>query len=203
VQGLYLFATPQESDAIIYNGKKYELILNLQFPMETYFNEFPEKRPQAIWTSLWRGYVATFEIIENELWVIKIEKYNDSHERINITNECLNGNERMKIYWFNGLFVLPHGERVEIIPHASTYEYYKIIEIHNGNFVKELNINNNQFVEFRDRQFEIYKQTEEYDYTAEGIGGNYTEEEIDNFLRPNIHTYLNFNELFELYEDIN
>ena len=208
VQGLYLFATPQESDAIIYDGKEYKLILNLQFPMETYFNEFPEKRPPAIWTSLWRGYVATFEIIENELWVIKIERYNHSDEpegRVNITNECLNGNDRMKIYWFNGLFVLPHGERVEIIPHAyaSTYEYYKIIEIHNGNFVKELNINNNQFVKFRDRQFEIYKQTEEYDYTAEGIGGNYTEEEIDNFLRLYIHTYLNFNELFELYEDIN
>jgi hypothetical protein len=42
--------------------------------MEEYFIEFPENRPPAPFSALWRGYIATYEIIDNELWVIEIKK---------------------------------------------------------------------------------------------------------------------------------
>ena len=198
VQGFYLFATEQESDIIIINGVKYSYIINDPYPMELYFNEFPEKRPPMIWTSLWRGYIATFEIIENELWVIKIEKHNDSHERIDITRESMNGNDKMKIDWFNGILLLPHGNRVEraLGFDSIIFEYYKIIEIQNGNLIRELDINNEQFVELRDRQFELYKQTEEYNEMVELLFS--TKEEAEIYLKMHTRSYFDYNIIIEL-----
>jgi tryptophan synthase beta subunit len=46
--------------------------------------------------------------------------------------------------------------------YASTYEYYTIIEIDNGKFIKELNMNYNQYIEFKDIQFEFFRKTETY-----------------------------------------
>ena len=63
-------------------------------PMENYFEYFPEKRPQWSRTNLWRCYVATFEIIDDELWVIDIK----NSQNVSITNECLDGSDRMKIW---------------------------------------------------------------------------------------------------------
>lgn len=67
-----VFGTAQYPDKIFYNNKEYSLLTN---PLEKYFERNEDKRPKGGVTSsaLWRGYVATFEIIENELFV-KISK---------------------------------------------------------------------------------------------------------------------------------
>jgi hypothetical protein len=197
LQGFYLFATAQVPDILIYNGETYELTVN---PMEAYFNRFPEKRPPFTITSLWRGYVATFEIIQNELWVIDIKKYESERidgkyitRYVSIINECLDGQERMKIDWFNGVLVLPQGRIVNYVHmgYASTYEHYTILEIQNGIFRRELNMNNRQYVEFRERQFEHYRQTEAYRQLIERIKGiDDLEEEIEKFLKIYIIEYL-------------
>ncbi|MCL2800355.1 MAG: hypothetical protein FWD28_01170 [Treponema sp.] len=200
VQGFYLFATAQAPDLIIYNGNEYPLFVN---PMEIYFEKFPEKRPRSSTrsTALWRGYIATFEIIQNELWVvdIKIEvitspagSRNFTKELVSVINEVFDGNDRIKADWFSGLLIIPQGRiiRYEHMGYASTYEGYIILEIHNGNFIKELNLSYNQFVEFRERQFELYRQTEEYRELVEQIR-NYSkehgiiqsDEEIEDFLK--------------------
>ena len=200
-QGLFLFATAQYPDKIIYDGRKYDLIVN---PMEIYFNNFPERRPQASLrsTALWRGYIATFEIIQNELWIvdIKIEvRTSDigakkfTSKWVSVINECLNGNSRMKVNWYNGLLITPYGEMVNYVHmgYASTYENYFVLEIHNGNLKRELNMNYRQFIEFREKQFELYKKTEEYRLFIErNKRNNETEEEMENFLRIFFIDYL-------------
>jgi len=199
--GLSLFATAQYPDIIIYNGKEYDLIVN---PMEIYFENFPERRPQASLrsTALWRGYIAAFEIIQNELWIvdIKIEvRTSDigakkfTSEWVSVIKECLDGNSRMKVNWYNGLLIIPYGEMVNYVHmgYASTYEKYFILEIHNGNLKRELNMDYKQFLEFREKQFELYKKTEEYRLFIERIRrNNETEEEIENFLRIFFINYL-------------
>jgi hypothetical protein len=190
VQGLYLFATIQESDFLIYNGKKYEIIV---YPMEYYFDSFPEKRPPAIWSSLWRGYVATFEIIQNKLWVIDIHA-----GYVSIINEVLDGKDRMKIDWFNGLLVIPQGKRVRFEDMGFQYVDYFFLEIKNGNFIRELHMDDEQFIELQDRQFEKYKKSEDYRWSVEFLMDemnfmnfeNRSEEEIENYLKIFIMDYL-------------
>jgi hypothetical protein len=94
-QSFLLFATIQEPDILLYNGREYRI---WEEPMEIFFEQFPEKRPEWSRTNLWRGYVATFEIIQNELWVIDIK----NSQNISIINEILDGRDRMKIDWYNG-----------------------------------------------------------------------------------------------------
>jgi hypothetical protein len=183
IQGLYLFATAQASDFLIYNGKKFALTVN---PMEPYFNKYPEKRPRRSAAS-WRGYVATFEIIHNELWVIDIEK--DGSEMINgkynvsIIKECLNGKDRMKVDWYNGLLVLPQGKLIEYVHmgYASTYEYYKLIEIENGNYIKEFTLNYEQYDRYRDAQYELYKKTKNYEEVYNILNDGTMPDEILNY----------------------
>ncbi|MDR1251050.1 MAG: hypothetical protein LBK62_02675 [Treponema sp.] len=162
-------------------------------PMETYFNKFPEKRPPMPHTALWRGYVATFEIIQNELWVIDIEKYESeiidgkySSKYVSIINQCLDGKDRMKVDWFNGLLVLPQGELVDYVHmgYGSTYEYYTLIEIENGNYLREFNLNNEQYTKYRNAQYEIYKRTEEYREIFDQLNdGTMPEEMLEYFIK--------------------
>ena len=186
-QGLYLFATAQEPDRIIFKGINYPLIVN---PMEPYFEKFPDKRPRFDMTSLWRGYVATFEIIENELWVTEIKKSN----KASIIKEVLDGKNKMKIDWFSGLLVIPQGKIIDYVHmgYSSTYEHYIVLEIRNGNFIKELKMDNRQFDEFREKQFELYKKTDKYRKLVEKLKEREgeSEEKMEYFLKIFIVDYI-------------
>jgi hypothetical protein len=168
-QGTILFATEQIPNIFLYNGNKYqfhEIIpvfsrRNAPELIEAYFRTFPEKQPEMSGTSLYRGYVATYEIINDELFVVDIleHKRDGKYNRIwvSIIKECLNGNDKMKIIWFTGFFILPQGGRVSYDyinnVYQQTFEYYKIIYIQNGNFIKEININYGKYVEFYIKNF--------------------------------------------------
>jgi hypothetical protein len=111
IQSFSLFATRQTPDNFIYNNREYKINEN---PMEYFFNQYPEKRPPFQDTGLYRGYIATFELINNELWVIDIQIRRS--ERINnrtvtrlisIIEECLDGANRIKIDWYDGILTFP------------------------------------------------------------------------------------------------
>jgi rRNA processing protein Krr1/Pno1 len=195
IQGFYSFATAQYSDILIYNGKKYSLTVN---PMEGYFKKYPEKRPKGGSTALWRGYVATFEIIDNELFVVDIEIENNTVTIIDgkvknaelgwksIINECLDGQRPMKVDWFSGLLILPQGKLVKYVHmgYGSTYEYYTLIEIENGNYIREFNLNNEQYNKYRNAQYEAYKKTNEYQEIFDKLNdGTMPDEMLDYFIK--------------------
>jgi hypothetical protein len=187
MQGLFLFATIQIPDILIYNGNEYSLIEN---PMEIYFNQFPEKRPKWPHTALWRGYIATFEFIQNELWVIDIKKYegseiidgNYTEKYTSMINECLDGKDRMKIDWFNGLLALLIESRH--IEYGSTYEFSTIIEIENGNFQREVDMNYDQYIELR------IKNRKEYESLVnKNNDGDMNEDEMGIIWNPLLEIY--------------
>ena len=68
--------TRQITDKLIFENKEYYLNVEL---IELFFREFPEKRPEfeVQCTALWRGYVATFEIKNNELLIKEINWLTD------------------------------------------------------------------------------------------------------------------------------
>jgi hypothetical protein len=192
----------EPSDILIHNGNKYNMgFFNIpnSFILEPYFKEFPQKRPFYENDTLYRGYFAIYEIINNELWVIdiKTEVYEDGKERqFSVINECLNGEDRIKINWFCGLIHIPLGElagsiQIGHIPYP-IYENYFLIEVQNGNVTRELYLNNDQYIEFRKRQFELFRQTDEYIEMFERLRiRNVSEEEIEVNINLNIFGYLN------------
>jgi len=126
----YSFATTQLSDRLIYEGNIYMLQEN---PLELYFMRFPELRPSSAWvTNLSRRYVATFEIIQDELYVVKIEALRVDYVNgnyldnwIDVTVECLNGSEKMKLDWYFGYISFPLLE-------SDYYSDYVMMEIFRG-----------------------------------------------------------------------
>src|SRR5690242_1100248 len=73
-----VFATGQEPDRLVYQGKVRDLFTN---PLEDYYKSNPEKRPDFMVKPLisdtgnWRGYVATWELSDGKLFLIKLDTW--------------------------------------------------------------------------------------------------------------------------------
>lgn len=197
--GLKVFATAQYPDKIIYNGKEYSLQSN---PLEAYFEKYPDKRPKGgiISTALWRGYVATFEIRDNQLFLKDIEiEYEDTTSKESysfkwrsVINEVFPDQKNNKIDWLTGLLVVPYGKLVNYVHmgYGSTYENYILLEIDKGDLKREKHFKCKDYERFKEKQFQAFKQTEDYkkikaDLQKDGS----TDEFIDSFLRSFVTEY--------------
>ena len=79
---LTTLATAQYPDKIIFNGTEYNLDSN---PLESYFEINLDKRPKGDLksTALWRGYRATFEMRDSQLFVKDIQiQYLDTTDKM-------------------------------------------------------------------------------------------------------------------------
>lgn len=197
--GQLLYATAQYPDKIIYNGKEYGLHSN---PLEAYFEKNPDKRPKGgiMSTALWRGYVATFEVKDNQLFLKDIEiQYHDTTSKEpypykwrSVIAEVFPDQKSIKIDWLTGLLVIPHGKLVNYVHmgYGSTYKNYILLEIDKGDLKQERHFKYKEYEKFRERQFQAFKQTEEYkkikaDLQKDGS----TDEFIDSFLRSFVIQY--------------
>jgi hypothetical protein len=194
-----VYGTAQIPDKIKYNDKEYRLNSN---PLERYFKEHPKLRPRRGWssTALWRGYLATFEIHNNILYLRDIEisirdtasKERHASKWISVLNEVFPDQKDIVVDWLTGLLVLPYGEILDYVHmgYASTYEHYILLEIDKGVLKKELHFEAEEYEIFKNRQFEIFKQTEEFKEIKSSLlkEGN-TEEFIDSFLKNYVIDY--------------
>jgi hypothetical protein len=171
--------------------------------MENYFVQYPDKRPEGgMSTALWRGYVATFEIKDNQLYLNDIEvmngyTLNDKGYSVttwkSVLNEVFPNQELIKIDWMTGLLVIPYGEMVNYVHmgYGSTYTNYILIEIDKGNLKRVKKFKYKQYEKFKEKQFQAFKKTEEYekmktDFKKED---NYDEKFVDSFLRSFVIEY--------------
>jgi hypothetical protein len=196
---LTTYATAQFPDKIIFNGKEYSLHSN---PLEAYFEKNPDKRPKGgvMSTALWRGYVATFEVRDSQLFVkdIQIEYWDTTNKKSHDTKwksvltEVFGEQKNVKVDWLTGLLVLPYGKLVNYVHmgYGSTYEKYYLLEIDNGNYVKSKQFDYKRYEKFKDKQFEAYKKTDEYKETKAKLKKDgSTDDFIDNFLRSFVTQY--------------
>ena len=194
---LTVFGTAQEPDKLIYNGKEYSLHSN---PMEKYFEKFPDKRPQGkgkvqvVSSSLWRGYIATFEIKDNQLYlkdieieVVKKVKKDYEYSWKSVLKKVFPNKDLVKIDWLTGLLVLPKGEIVNYVHmgYASTYEHYVLLEFENGNLKGEKQFGYEEYEKFKEKQFQAFKKTDEYEKLKEDLKkeGDNSDVFIEDFLR--------------------
>jgi len=197
--GVNVFATSQEPDKIIYKGQEYMLFNN---PLETYFKKYPDKRPTRgnITTGLWRGYIATFEVRYNRLFLkdIQIEVADSAssvkgeEKWISVLNEVFPNKKNIKIDWLTGLLVIPHGKCVRYVHmgYGSIYASYTLLEFDKGKFRKEKSFDYKEYEEFKERQFQAYKKTEEYAKIKQDLKKKDRPDEfIESFLRIGIIEY--------------
>ena len=196
-------STPQIPDNIIYKGEKYKLFHS--YPMESFLKKYPDKHPKKDWSSntgLTRGYVATFEIKGEQLYLKDIgiedgEIINEKGRVIgpkfkSVMNEVFPNQKLVKINWVSGLFVLPVGKANHNVPYGaySIYERYIVLEIENGILKREKEFTYEEYEEFKKQQFEAFKESEEYEKEKKKlIRKKFTDERIDSMIQFNIIEY--------------
>ena len=164
------FATPQRSDYLMYQGEKYRLHTN---PLEELFFVKKELRPETEVRSSgnWRGYIATFSINEDYLVVsdITIAKRDPNKEhsylRESVFLKTFPNESDRKMDWFTGLLVVPLGKRTRYVhlSYASQYENYLLIRIKDGLVLESDEMNLEEYMAFKVRQFEAFKATPAYE----------------------------------------
>jgi hypothetical protein len=158
-----LRATAQVPDRIEIDGKPYALLVN---PLEDYFDRHPERRPSspARSSSNWRGYVATFAIVNDQLVVANVHVTLGTGERRSVLAEVFPGDARPVVKWFTGNLVVGDGEVVRYVHmgYGSEYERYIVVTVKAGAAAKPRRLSHAEFGAFRRTQFEAYQRTDEY-----------------------------------------
>lgn len=88
-------------------------------------------------TANWRGYIATWEVIESEgaerLYLAKLSANRSHSEKIGLT-DLFPGFDKVFAHWFTGELRCPQGELLNYVHggYASTYEYDLMMEFKQG-----------------------------------------------------------------------
>jgi len=149
--------TKQIRDSLIYDGKDYYLNEEI---LEWYFYKHPERRPdlKAHCTALWRGYVATFEIKEGQLFVEDVSISEDTKANLKKIRELFPRNRKFE--WYSGLIRIDEfrGEWDDE-NEGAMFEY---LEIYKGDLIQKRTMDFEELEIFKAYQFEYFKTTEEY-----------------------------------------
>lgn len=149
------------------------LFMSYNFLMERYFEQHPEKHPQTIQrarsifivsTALARGYIAVFEIKDNQLYLSQIKVQDGFNKWTDILPEIFPGQESLKIDWLTGVL---------LITSKSHDLYYSDIEketltgvaleFDNGKLIKAAQVSGRSALgQFFQRQYDALEKTEEY-----------------------------------------
>lgn len=169
------FATAQSPDVLIHEGKTYDLFSN---PLEDFYaggakNKRPNFwiAPNTISSGTWRGYIATWEIIGDKLYLTRIDSWfcrpsmrtKSGCRRVNLSNLFGKSVVDGKVFaaWFSGKLRVPDGKELKYVHsgYASIYERTIIFEVAGGNIVNQKTIDNTQRALPSDQ--EIYQQERE------------------------------------------
>ena len=132
--------TAQAREILIYKGKKYGMATE---PLEPYIESNGIQFNHMIECSGWqRGYIVTWSIEDNKLYLIDIDTDND---RKKVGLEYLFPNqEKVFAEWFTGELRIPYGEMIKYVHqgYASLYEKELFLNVQKGIVISEREIDN-------------------------------------------------------------
>ena len=142
-----VLATAQSADRLYYKGKEYPLFTN---PLESYYSESNPRPKQIIInshrnTSCWRGYIATWKIIDDSLFLKEVKAYK-GFKKADL-NKIFNSDVRSKrlfANWYSGNLRIPQGEMLHYVHmgYSSIYEKEIILTVKNGIVIAKEEIDN-------------------------------------------------------------
>lgn len=147
------FSTGQNGDIIFWNNKKYSLFSN---PLESY-PQFDLIRPKLFgeqpgeWnTACYRGYIAEWEILNNQLYLVNIFSCNDQNLKANLSLlfPDIISNGKINAYWVNQTLLVPDGKCIYYgnIGYSYIYETEYELTIKNGELIENKKYDNSAHI---------------------------------------------------------
>jgi hypothetical protein len=126
--------TAQEADRLIENGTRAMLFNN---PLEGYFITHERPPFQVNRTSNWRGYVATWEIIDQELFIISISGFLPGQKEVRLADIFPGKEPPILAHWVSGQLRSARGECLQYVHmgYCSTYERDEFLTVDEGRIV--------------------------------------------------------------------
>ncbi len=128
--------TAQVTEIIIYKNKKRSLC---SLPLSTYFS-LSDTNPIFMDSSikLLRGYIGTWEIKKNRLYLIGIEAKYVNEKKVTLNSLFPGYPYRVFAHWFNGELRIPHGKLIQYVHggFASKYQRDHILHLEKGVIIK-------------------------------------------------------------------
>jgi len=153
-------ATAQQPDWIRIDGKDYSLFTN---PLTPYLEEHPDALPEptVMSTDLWRGYVAKWEVRNQQLILSAIEMPQARKEPINVIDQVFPARDTVVADWYTGYLIVPTGKLVHYthMGYASIYKKYIRLRIRQGVIEEQARLTKDEYLDFMRSQFEKFRRT--------------------------------------------
>lgn len=124
--------TAQIGEKLIYEGKELTMCNE---PLNSYFRLGGIKPEfESICTALWRGYVGTWEIINDRLYLVELSGKLSKGLTASLATVFPVYPDRVFAHWYSGCLRIPDGKLLEYVHmgYGSTYERDLIINIKKG-----------------------------------------------------------------------
>lgn len=165
-------ATSQIPDFLIIENDTLAINSN---PLEPYFEKNPIRDGiiTSMSTGLWRGYIAYFKFNDGKLVVENIytldsvfdEATGYHKEKLtSVYKDVFGENRNFECDFYSGVLICPFGEVLQYVHmgYSSIYENYRLIEIKDGNYIKEKEVDSEEFMSIKISHYEHFKKTPEY-----------------------------------------
>ncbi len=124
--------TAQISENLIYDGQEVGMCTN---PLGDYF-AFGGERPDFAYncTALWRGYVGTWEIVDDRLYLIALHGTLEDGSEAMLATVFRDYPDRVFAHWYTGTIRIPQGKLLNYVHmgYGSTYEGDIFLELEKG-----------------------------------------------------------------------
>jgi hypothetical protein len=111
-------------------------------------------------------------------------------------DEVFPGQKEVALDWFNGLLTLPYGQMIQYVHmgYSSAFENYLILEIRVGNLTKAKDFRYQDYIKFKEKQFELFKRTPEYQKTLSILKEKIktSDEQLESFMKINGTAYMTY-----------
>jgi len=124
--------TAQISERLVYKGERLALCaepLNQFFDLSGSKPDFAETS-----TALWRGYVGSWEIVDERLYLVELNGVLVDGTAVNLETVFPGYPDRVFAHWYNGRLRIPQGRQLEYVHmgYGSTFERDLLIDIEQG-----------------------------------------------------------------------
>ncbi|RYG14341.1 MAG: hypothetical protein EON92_02440 [Burkholderiales bacterium] len=162
-------ATAQASDLLIVEGKEFALNTN---PLESQLEKREWKRPEeaVISSANWRGYIATWEIKEDKLFLkdatilVSDPKDKDEYVSKSITEDLYPGASEVFADWYTGALIVPDGKMTRYVHmgYGSSFDHYQVFRVQAGKVVEHLSMTGAEFDAYKEQKFAAFRKTDAY-----------------------------------------
>ena len=124
--------TAQMGERLIYQGKEYSMCTE---PLDEYF-AYSGERPNFGWesTALWRGYIGSWEIIDNRLYMTALSGSLEDGTEVKLEALFPGFPDLVFAHWYTGTLHVPDGKLLNYVHagYGSEYERDILIKVEKG-----------------------------------------------------------------------